>query len=441
MRTCYYELLGVQTNATEDEIKKAYRRRALEWHPDKNHHRIEEATGQFSLLQEAYEVLSDPNERTWYDGHRDAILREGDDYEDDSSDNEYASGSRYTNIVRGTRIEDLMKYFSASCYKGFDDSSKGFYTVYRELFQKLAEEEKQAFLYDRGENSDESYTYPPFGTSMTSHNMNASSCENPIKLFYSIWLNFSTHKSFKWCDKYRLSEATERRIKRQMEIDNKKARETGRKEYNDTVRLLVMFVQKRDPRYKVYKEASEKEKETLAADMKKRAAKDRANYIAKLQDYKNEGSWKDHEKSNKHLKNIELLKAEMYEEEELIDANSNHEEDVIDHISGDDNANVNVESKLQNIEISSKNNIESNNKSKKDDEIDSDISELLDKTKISSRGFESDDDSNTAIPYFLNDNKCNVCSQSFPTRNKLFTHIKDAGHGLAQQAEGKKGRK
>ncbi|CAJ0751566.1 14449_t:CDS:2 [Entrophospora sp. SA101] len=78
MRTCYYELLGVQTNATEDEIKKAYRRRALEWHPDKNHHRIEEATGQFSLLQEAYEVLSDPNERTWYDGHRDAILREGE---------------------------------------------------------------------------------------------------------------------------------------------------------------------------------------------------------------------------------------------------------------------------------------------------------------------------------------------------------------------------
>src|SRR5213592_161101 len=110
--------------------------------------------------------------------------------------------------------------------------------------------------------------------------------------------------------------------------------------------LLVMFVQKRDPRYKVYKEASEKEKETLAADMKKRAAKDRANYIAKLQEYqeqdwtkieeddddddeydeeinneifcvacnksyKNEGSWKDHEKSNKHLKNIELLKAEM----------------------------------------------------------------------------------------------------------------------------------
>src|SRR4051794_20962806 len=116
-----------------------------------------------------------------------------------------------------------------------------------------------------------------------------------------------------------------------------------------------MFVQKRDPRYKTYKEALEKEKEVLAADMKKRAARDRANYIAKLQEYqeqdwakveeeyggedyeheeeienelfcvacnksyKNEKSWKNHEKSNKHLKNIELLKAEMYEDEELID--------------------------------------------------------------------------------------------------------------------------
>jgi DnaJ family protein A protein 5 len=65
MRTCYYELLGVQINATEDEIKKAYRKKALEWHPDKNHHRIEEATTQFSFLQEAYEVLSDQNERAW----------------------------------------------------------------------------------------------------------------------------------------------------------------------------------------------------------------------------------------------------------------------------------------------------------------------------------------------------------------------------------------
>jgi DnaJ family protein A protein 5 len=45
--------------------------------PDKNPDRVDEATRQFRLIQEAYEVLSDTNERAWYDSHRDAILRGG----------------------------------------------------------------------------------------------------------------------------------------------------------------------------------------------------------------------------------------------------------------------------------------------------------------------------------------------------------------------------
>lgn len=65
MRTCYYELLEIDRTVSEEEIKKAYRRKALEWHPDKNHHRVDEATKKFALIQEAYEVLSDPHERSW----------------------------------------------------------------------------------------------------------------------------------------------------------------------------------------------------------------------------------------------------------------------------------------------------------------------------------------------------------------------------------------
>ncbi|MHB8764156.1 MAG: DnaJ domain-containing protein, partial [Deferrisomatales bacterium] len=66
----YYEVLGVHRNAAEAEIKKAYRRLALECHPDRNPANPE-AEARFKEAAEAYEVLSDPAKRTHYDqfGH------------------------------------------------------------------------------------------------------------------------------------------------------------------------------------------------------------------------------------------------------------------------------------------------------------------------------------------------------------------------------------
>uniref|UniRef100_A0A7N5ZPX7 J domain-containing protein n=1 Tax=Anabas testudineus TaxID=64144 RepID=A0A7N5ZPX7_ANATE len=55
----YYQILGVQKNAAQDDIKKAYRKLALKWHPDKNPDNKEEAERKFKELSEAYEVLSD----------------------------------------------------------------------------------------------------------------------------------------------------------------------------------------------------------------------------------------------------------------------------------------------------------------------------------------------------------------------------------------------
>lgn len=74
---CHYETLGVEQHATDDDLKKAYRKLALKWHPDKNLDNAEEAKKQFQVIQAAYEVLSDPQERAWYDKHRDAILLGG----------------------------------------------------------------------------------------------------------------------------------------------------------------------------------------------------------------------------------------------------------------------------------------------------------------------------------------------------------------------------
>ncbi len=66
----YYEVLGVSKTATTDELKKAYRKKALQYHPDRNPG-DKEAEEKFKEAAEAYDVLSDPNKRARYDqfGH------------------------------------------------------------------------------------------------------------------------------------------------------------------------------------------------------------------------------------------------------------------------------------------------------------------------------------------------------------------------------------
>ena len=67
----YYEVLGVPRGASVEEIKKAYRKLALQWHPDRNPDNKTEAEAKFKEATEAYEVLHDPQQRARYDqfGH------------------------------------------------------------------------------------------------------------------------------------------------------------------------------------------------------------------------------------------------------------------------------------------------------------------------------------------------------------------------------------
>ncbi|PFX28307.1 DnaJ-like subfamily B member 2 [Stylophora pistillata] len=63
----YYEVLGVPRTATEEDIKKGYRKQALRWHPDKNPNNKEQAEERFKQVSEAYEILSNKDKRQIYD--------------------------------------------------------------------------------------------------------------------------------------------------------------------------------------------------------------------------------------------------------------------------------------------------------------------------------------------------------------------------------------
>ena len=68
----YYEVLGVARDAGEDDLKKAYRKLAMQWHPDRNQGNAE-AEAKFKELNEAYDVLKDADKKAAYDRYQHAF--------------------------------------------------------------------------------------------------------------------------------------------------------------------------------------------------------------------------------------------------------------------------------------------------------------------------------------------------------------------------------
>ncbi|XP_048759985.2 dnaJ homolog subfamily C member 21-like isoform X2 [Ostrea edulis] len=522
---CHYEVLGVERNATNDELKKAYKKLALKWHPDKNPDNMEECTKQFRAVQQSYEVLSDSQERAWYDKHREQILRggmgHGDKYEDESL--------------------DVFQYFNSSCYAGYADDSEGFYAVYRVVFELLAEEDYE-FIEDR-ENSQE---IPGFGKSDSPY-------DTVVKPFYDYWENYFTAKSYVWAEKYDTREAPDRRVRRIMEAENKKLRDAARKERNEEVRALVRFVKKRDRRVQAYRKKMEERNEEIAQKAKEKREqhlKERQRQVENYQEaswsamtelegdlqklesqfggentdeeeedddyidelfcvacnkaFKSEKAFVNHEKSKKHKENVATLQEDMRrEDEELVgedpeicpveeDEDAEEEspskqklskkqkkkkrqqnlktQDVEDISSIVDNLDLNKDSAKQSTKSKKERRKEKEARSREQKEVEDSLDQDSQETdnipngqsdhdsaadRLSENGLASDSTNEPAGNKQSSkkaernktqpdqEMKCNVCNEIFPTRNKLFTHIKEVGHALRveQPASANQGKK
>ncbi|KAJ8942156.1 hypothetical protein NQ318_002546 [Aromia moschata] len=195
---CRYEVLDVPRDANEAEIKAAYEKLVLKWHPDNNLDNPEYAREQLQIIQQAYETLSDPEERAWYNRYWEPVLR------------------RYSANYQDNSL-DVNPYLTPACFQGHNDDDKGFYSVYRDVFEKIVKEELN--FMDKIEFS----KIPSFGNSITNY--------EEVAEFYGHWSNYSTKKSYIWLNN-----------------ENKNDRQQAKKKRNEEIRNLVTFVMELDAR-------------------------------------------------------------------------------------------------------------------------------------------------------------------------------------------------
>lgn len=352
-------------------IKKAYRRKALELHPDRNYGDVERTTALFADVQHAYQVLSDEQERAWYDAHEADILRGGTG--EGKGEEQFQGNMKVTTPEEITR---MMGRFRSNIQ--YTDAPTGFFGFVRETFEQLAKEEEYAADWE-GVNIP---NYPSFGHKDDEY-------DGVVRDFYAAWDGFASAKSFAWLDVYRLSDAPDRYTRRLAEKENKKHRDDGRREFNDAVRALIAFVRKRDPRYTPDTRSAEDKAKAQRELRKAQAAKARAELNAKLEreaqelpswaterpaseleeseeeveeehfecvacnkTFKSERQYEAHEKSKKHQKAVKDLKRKMQKDNAHLDLdddfgvssgvltpeNGDHAVDVEEYVLMDDPA-------------------------------------------------------------------------------------------------------
>ncbi|CAG0883256.1 unnamed protein product [Cyprideis torosa] len=467
---CHYEVLEVKRDAEDEEIKKSYRKLALKWHPDKNIENPDEAKRQFQAIQLAYDVLSDPQERAFYDRHREAIIRGG-------ADGEYQDKSL-----------DVFQYFNTSCFAGYEDEEFGFFAVYRKVFDDIIAEDSE-FM-----DSDDEKQIPGFGNS-------SSDYEEVVHTFYAHWQSYCTPKSYSWLDQYDLRQAGHRqKLLEETKAENARRTQEHRARQLEERRRQLAEYQEAD-----WTKLKDEDVRGVEAAVDREFGGDCAVTgegsgseeeisaffcVACDKEFKNEKAFANHEKSRRHKENVALIR-ELLEEEEREDLGEELEQkcsitkendegedlspaeeqeerqkkrkkkkkkprpgvpvELEDHYSGDD-AQVNAEPKDDTAQVNAEpeddaaqeneivvctNDVASNGvKEESADREDGDAEEHKKskgkkakeaRRKAKEQGVEKPSSQTATDPSAP---LCAKCKAVFPTKNKLFEHLKKTGHAV-----------
>ena len=459
---CHYEVLDVAQNADEKTIKKAHRKLALKYHPDKTGG-CEESAKEFRLVQQAYECLSDPSERKWYDEHRESILRGGKGFND--GDGNDGQGSSF--------IFDVTPFHFSGCFNGYGDDENGFFHVYRQVFENILRGEKDGWISEG--NIDEtqmpnSHLPSDFGCGSTDW--------KTVSHFYNSWESFSSCLSFAFSDKYDPRDADSRWVRRRMEEENKKARKVAKRERNEEVIHFVLFVKKCDPRVKAaLKRAAEekKRKEEIRKEEERRKKmeaaaareawkmereqelKDAENAdldagrirLADLSDSDDDNYGRGRKKGKRGKKNKRRAKqVESSSEEEVEAINNNTDEN---ETSNNENENEvgdgeaiepNTFIEEANEDDEGNDQVNTNHIAKEsliDDIINDMISDYEDEEDDaeSSSEYESSSEEEPEPEIF----RCDICNKTFKSKQQLDNHLKSKKHKEAvKKLQKKKGK-
>ncbi|KAJ6589388.1 hypothetical protein B0H19DRAFT_1248934 [Mycena capillaripes] len=288
-----YDILEVSQNANAGEIKRAYRKKALEHHPDKNQHDIEGATRRFNRVLEAYETLSNENKRSDYDFTREfrsepePSMKPPPPFTPPGSWNEkipettgpkqswseWLYGLAFRSPEGYSRYGFRPEIYAAnnkSCGSGIthrtiyeflkslpdpdfskDDHSEGStFRIVENFFLCLTHDEMLWHYAD----SHSLRTYPRFGCghfvwTQDDWDLSDGSPPQEVDRFYAFWTTFKTLKSFEWIAPYTCPQFASAREERKA---NKPYQERAKADYNEMIQKLATALKYRDPRYLIH---------------------------------------------------------------------------------------------------------------------------------------------------------------------------------------------